>query len=278
MVYVVTTKWLKSHLDSGEIAIIDVRFQMDAPEAGRISYLAGHIPHAIYLDLNKDLSGPVKEHGGQHPLPEIDELSEKLGEGGVDQNKTVVIYDQGDCMFASRAWWLLNYLGHKDVYILNGGFNAWLEAGNPVSHKVTAPIPTKFTPEILVNATVDIEGVKDRKDRTDTILIDSRAYDRYVGKSEPLYHKAGHIPGAKSFFWKNVFNKDGTWKDTDQLKKTFEKLPKDAEIIVSCGSGVSACPNIIGLKTAGFENVKLYPGSFSDWISYPENELETKEE
>lgn len=278
MSYIVTTDWLNKHLGDDHISIIDVRFQMDVPEAGRGSYLAGHIPHAIYLDLNENLSGPVEKHGGNHPLPEIEKLANLLSENGVNQNKTVVIYDEGDGMFASRAWWLLHYMGHKAVYMLEGGFTAWTAADLPVSDEVSESVATTFTPQLLPDATVDIAAVKARKNKPETILIDSRSPERYLGKTEPLYHKAGHIPGAKNYFWKDVLNGDGTWKNKHQLEMVFADVPKDAEIIVSCGSGVSACPNIMALKTIGFENVKLYPGSFSDWISYPENQLETKAE
>src|SRR5699024_8545227 len=124
--------------------------------------------------------------------------------------------------------------------------------------------------------TVTMEDVKER-DQESTILLDSRAFERYLGKVEPLYDRSGHIPGAKNYFWQDVLT-DGKWKDEQALEKHFEKLPKDKEIIVSCGSGVSACPNILALQAIGYTNVKLYPGSFSDWISYPENDLETENE
>lgn len=277
MSYIVTSHWLNKRLADNQISIIDVRFQMNAPEAGRGLYLEGHIPHAIYLDLNENLSGPVQKHGGNHPLPKIEELSQLLSENGVSHNKTVVIYDEGDCMFASRAWWLLHYLGHKDVYVLEGGFSSWKEAEYPISDEVSESVAATFTPQVLPNAVANIEDVKVRKDKPSTLLIDSRSPERYKGEIEPLYDKSGHIPGAKNYFWKDVFHHDGTWKNTKELEFLFSDVPRDTEIIVSCGSGVSACPNIIALKTIGFENVKLYPGSFSDWISYPENELETKE-
>lgn len=277
MSYIISSEWLNDHLNSDDTAIIDVRFQMDTPEAGYQTYEAGHIPHAIYLDLNQDLSGPAGKHGGQRPLPDIDTFAQKLGDNGIDQGKTIVIYDQGIGMFAARAWWLLHYMGHQSVYVLDGGFAAWTAAGYPVTDALPKPMATTFKPEILSDAAIHIETVKAKKDMPQTLLIDSRSYDRYLGKSEKLHDKAGHIPGAKNYFWKNVLNEDGTWKSREQLEAIFADVPKDTEVIVSCGSGVSACPNIIALKTVGFTNVKLYPGSFSDWISYPENELETTE-
>src|SRR5690625_2724117 len=137
---------------------------------------------------------------------------------------------------------------------------------------------TTFKPEILSDAAIHIETVEAKKDMPQTLLIDSRSYDRYLGKSEKLHDKAGHIPGAKNYFWRNVLREDGTWKSPEELEEVFADLNKDEEIIVSCGSGISACPNVLSLKTIGFKNVKLYPGSFSDWISYEDNVVETKEE
>lgn len=264
--------------DKEDIVIVDVRFQLTDPDAGKNAYLEGHIPDAVFLDVNKDLSGQVEKHGGSHPLPDRDTLAYKLGEIGIDQNTTVIIYDENNDMFSARCLWLFHYLGHDNAYILDGGWTKWIEEGN----EVTADIPKKeaktFKLNPSKNETVDMLDVKQKMEEKSAILIDSRSRERYLGKVEPLYKKSGHIPGAKNYFWENVFDDEGNWKDTKELKRHFVDLPKDEEIIVSCGSGVSACPNILALKQAGFKNVKLYPGSFSDWISYDDNRLETKEE
>lgn len=279
MSFIVSEKWLKQRLESQSenTVVIDVRFNMAEPESGEEMYKQEHIPHAVYLDINKDLSGPVKEHGGGHPLPSVDVFAHKLGEIGVDHDQTVVVYDQGDGMFAGRAWWLIHYVGHKNVYVLDGGFKKWVEAGNDVTNKIPEKVPTIFETKVLKTDIVDVEYVKENINKQSAILIDSRSRSRYLGKEEPMYAKAGHIPGAKNFFWKNVLNENGTYKHIEELAKNFSALRKEDEIIVSCGSGISACPNILALKTLGYENVKLYPGSFSDWISYEDHELETKE-
>jgi thiosulfate/3-mercaptopyruvate sulfurtransferase len=256
--------------------IIDTRFSLGDPDAGRKAYLAGHIPGAVYLDLDKDLSGKAQKHGGNHPLPEMDTLAAKLGHIGIDHDTTVVIYDEKNDMFAARCWWLLHYMGHEKVYLLDGGLTAWTDAGNEVTTALPALEAKEFRPQFREGDTVDMTEVKERS--KDAVLIDSRARERYLGKKEPMYRRSGHIPGAKNFFWKNVLAADGSWKSDEELKQHFADVPKDAEVIVSCGSGVSACPNIIGLKKAGFTNVKLYPGSFSDWISYGENQIEKQEE
>ncbi|WP_188456044.1 sulfurtransferase [Virgibacillus oceani] len=280
MSHLVSVKWLAERLKKNPetAVVIDVRFSLTDAEAGKKAYEKGHIPGAMYLNLNKDLSSPVQEHGGNHPLPDVDDFSTKLGEIGVDRETTVVIYDQHNDMFAARLWWLLQYMGHEKAYVLDGGLDEWSKRGHVITNKIQVPSMKQFKPSPNEDMVIDIDGVKEKIGDSTSILIDSRAKDRYLGKTEPLYKKAGHIPGAKNFFWKDVLAADGFWKTDDELQTHFEKLPKENEIIVSCGSGVSACPNVLALKLAGYENVKLYPGSFSDWISYQENEVETKEE
>lgn len=268
----------KMSSNADDLVVIDVRFDLGNPYAGRSLYLESHIPEAIYLDLNKDLSGRVQKHGGNHPLPNMEEFVGKLEDVGVSNQTTVVIYDQENGMFAARMWWLLYYIGHEDMYMLDGGFKEWSNKGKKITNDIPNLNRTKYYPNFRTEEIVDIKIVKDKLKNQEAVLIDSRAKERYLGKAEPLYEKAGHIPKAKNFFWKHVLNEDGTWKSADELNKHFENFNKDEEIIVSCGSGVSACPNVIALKTIGFTNVKLYPGSYSDWISYPENEIETREE
>lgn len=275
MDFLVTNDWLKEKQQKEHIVIIDVRFQLKDPDAGRKAYLQGHIPGAVYLDLKKDLSGKPGKHGGSHPLPDMDMFASKLGSIGISDDVKVVIYDEENDMFAARMWWLLYYVGHDNAYLLDGGLNAWVEEGNDLTTEVPTLDARTFKQQVRENEIVDMEVVRDRDD--DTVLIDSRSNDRYLGKSEPMYKKAGHIPGAVNYFWKDVLGENGKWKDTDELARHFENLNKDDPIIVSCGSGVSACPNVVALKSAGFTNVKLYPGSYSDWISYDENTTEIEE-
>jgi thiosulfate/3-mercaptopyruvate sulfurtransferase len=191
--------------------------------------------------------------------------------------KPVVIYDAENGMFAARAWWLLAYYGHEKTYVLDGGYKAWVEQGYDVTAENPSIAPSSFQPNINLAMTVTMEEVKVH-DPEQSIVIDSRARARYLGETEPLYKKAGHIPGAKNYVWQHVLTDEGVWKSQEQLVEHFGDLPKHKEIIVSCGSGISACPNIIALKQAGFEHVKLYPGSFSDWISYEANPVEKGEQ
>lgn len=276
MTYIVSPAQAYQMISSNKIAVLDVRSDLAQPDIGVQRYNKNHLPGAYFLHLEKDLSGQKEIHGGNHPLPDIEELSGKLGDIGIQTDTPVLIYDEANEMYAPRAWWLLRHLGVKEVFVLDGGFLAWTEAGYPVTDEVPPLRAASFTPCVQTNDIVSMTEVKER-DRENTVLIDSRAYERYTGESEPLYEKAGHIPGAVHYFWQEVLHANGKWKSKEQLEQHFSSLQKTDEIIVSCGSGISACPNFLALQMAGFTNVKLYPGSFSDWISYPENEIETCE-
>lgn len=257
--------------------IIDVRYRMNDKDAGRKLYLKSHLPGAIYFDLERDLAGRAEKHGGTHPLPDIPSFAKKLGNVGIDNDTTVVIYDDGNDMIAARLWWLLEAVGHSKVYILEGGFNRWVDEGYEVTQDVPELHPKQFRANFQEDKIVDMETVRE-KVQQGVKLLDARPEDRYLGDFEPLYSKAGHIPGAKNYPWRVILSEDGTWLKGDKLQAFFSDLEKDEEIIVSCGSGITACTDILALKAAGFKNVKLYPGSFSDWISYDENEIELGED
>lgn len=273
MGFIVSAAWVKEH----KPVIVDVRFQLQNSEFGYKAYKQGHIEGAFYLDLNQDLSGEPAKHGGNHPLPDVEVFAKKLGDIGIDRQTPVVFYDAANDMYAGRAWWMLHYFGHEAVYVLDGGFAAWEAAGNKVTQEVPEARAVNFVPNILPTATATMAEVRASVDNPQAIVIDSRAPERYTGEVEPMYNKRGHIPGAKNYFFKGVLDDAGKYKTEASLREHFAGLDKKSEIIVSCGSGVSACPNIIGLKTAGFENVKLYVGSFSDWISYDDNTVELGE-
>jgi len=279
MTNLISVARLKSRLENNlnNTIIVDVRFQLDDPDAGRRMYLKDHLPGAVYMDLNKDLSSRAEKHGGNHPLPDWKVFVGKIGNLGIDNDTTVVIYDQGNDMFAARLWWLLESIGHKKAYILDGGYNSWVQTGNNVTDELPTLEAKEFIPNIIPNRIADMKEVRNKMMSNSAVLIDSRSKDRYLGEIEPLYSKAGHIPGAIHFFWGDVVTDEGLWKKEKALQEHFSSLDQDQEIIVSCGSGVSACVNILALQIAGFSNVKLYPGSFSDWISYDENDIELEE-
>ncbi len=266
---IVSSKWLFENLNHPDIAIFDCRFSLANPQLGKQQYQTSHIPGAYYLDLNKDLSSTLQKHGGRHPLPNIYEFADKLSAMGVNSGQTfVVAYDDSRFAFASRLWWLLRYLGHEQVAVLNGGFNGWVASNYPVTDNIPFKGNGKFTPQLQTHMIVDRETVKNRKDLPQTALIDSRESDRYQGIREPIDKIAGHIPGAINYPWKEVTNSDGYLLPQQQQYNRWSELENNQEIIVYCGSGVTACVNLLSLESAGIHKAKLYPGSWSDWISY----------
>ncbi|PFZ10625.1 sulfurtransferase [Bacillus pseudomycoides] len=271
---IVTVGWLRDHIEDEHVCVVDCRFDLANPNWGRKQYEKEHIPHALYFDLNLDLSSSITEHGGRHPLPNLEDFAEKLSQAGIDENTTVVAYDSQAGAMASRLWWLLTYVGHQKAYVLNGGFPAWKDQ----NLSTTAEVPTierkKFIPNVQDNMLVTMKDVKEKiRTNADVTLIDSREPKRYAGAEESVDPKAGHIPTAENYFWKDGITAEGQFKDKEEQEDRFRYLSKEKETIVYCGSGVTACPNVLALQTAGFRNVKLYAGSWSDWISYPENQI-----
>ena len=276
MSYIISPQQLASWQGRTDVVIIDVRANLQDAEYGIKSYKKDHLPNAYFLDLEKDLSGEVKKHGGNHPLPNMEEFIEKLGGLGIHNDKTIVVYDDRANMFAPRAWFLLRHVGLNDVYVLDGGYEGWKEAGYEVTDEVPKAEKVTFNATINDDEIVSMDEVKNRPD--DMTLIDSRANERYLGLEEPLYDKAGHIPGAVNYFWGDVIDENGRWKSEDELREHFNAIHPNEITIVSCGSGVSACANMLALRSIGYDNIKLYSGSFSDWISYEDNPLVTKKE
>jgi len=267
---IVSMEWVRDRLDSNEMVIVDCRFVLGQPQAGRKAYEEEHLPRAFYLDLEKDLSGPIGKHGGRHPLPEKETFARTLSALGIDDSVSVVAYDDQGGAMAARLWWLLSFLGHPRTYVMDGSFTQWKANGYPVTSQKPTPSPRTFVPRPKPDWTADFTEVKQIIESGDAVLIDSREPKRYRGEEEPIDAIAGHIPGAKNFFWKDVLRPTGEWKSEEDLKRHFKNIPKDKEVIVYCGSGITATPNVLGLKKAGFPRVKLYPGSWSDWISHPE--------
>jgi thiosulfate/3-mercaptopyruvate sulfurtransferase len=273
--YVKDKEWLLNNLNENNLRIVDCRFSLSEPEKGRQEYVKSHLSRAVFFDLEKDLSSPIQMHGGRHPMPMLEELVKKLETAGIDENTVVVAYDNGDGAFAARFWWLLKYLGHEKVHVLDGGFKGWLEGNYPV----TTDIPSFEKADFLVNIKSEImattEEVKEviEKQQKGKILIDSREEKRYLGLEEPIDKKAGHIPGAINKPWMEGFS-GSQYNPVEEQRQRFSDVDSENQIIVYCGSGVTATPNFLALKEAGFEKVKLYVGSFSDWISYKENRIE----
>lgn len=275
----VSKEWLSKQLQNEQVKIVDCRFELANQNKGAELYHKSHIPGAFYFDLEKQLSAPVIEHGGRHPLPEVDQFKCEIEEIGIDHTKTVVAYDSGECQYASRFWWLLTYIGHEKVYILKEGFAGWIEARYMSTNEIPVSEPSTFKTNIKQAMLASYNEVKRivTEENQSTTLIDSRAKERYLGEVEPIDRRAGHIPGAVNKCWTEALEQ-GSFKNKKEQKKRFSELDPNQPTIVYCGSGVTAIPNYIALKMAGFQNVKLYAGSYSDWVSYEENLVATGEE
>jgi thiosulfate/3-mercaptopyruvate sulfurtransferase len=269
---IVTAEWLNSYLAAGathDLAIVDCRFALGDSDLGKQQYETAHIPGAYYLDLHRDLSSPVGVHGGRHPLPDDRVLGAKLAAMGIGVQTLVVAYNDSRFAFAARLWWLLRYYGHDRVAILDGGYGNWLKAGYPVTADLPQPsAPGDFQPKIQSDRIVDINRVRVIQTLPAHMLIDSREPDRYLGKIEPIDPVAGHIPGAVNYPWQDVTTPAGFVFSIEEQQRRWEAISAGLEPIVYCGSGVTACVNLLSLELAGIRGAKLYPGSWSDWCSY----------
>ncbi len=246
--------------------IVDCRFSLADPAEGRRLYAAGHLPGAYYLDLNRDLSGPPGTHGGRHPLPDAAALQLTLARCGIGPETEVVAYDASRFAFAARLWWLMRSLGYRPPRLLDGGFQAWEAMGGPLQ---TDPPPARsadWAPTAF-SAYCDIDAVRDRQAAGAT-LVDSREAVRYAGLEEPIDPVAGHIPGAINHPWQAVTDDNGFVRDEQALRRLWGASLEADDLVVYCGSGVTACVNLFALALLGRDDACLYPGSWSDWCSY----------
>ncbi|WP_054635693.1 sulfurtransferase [Thalassobacillus sp. C254] len=275
MSYLVTTEWLNENLHDENLRIVDCRFELGQPEQGRKEYYESHIPGAVHVDLEKDLSDSPAVHGGRHPLPDMEEFADFISELGIDKDTKVIAYDDQGGAMAARFWWMLLYLGHPNVYVLNQTFTSWKKKGYPVTEEIPSIEKRYFFADKEPRLLVHLEEVKVALHEEDKVLIDGRDEIRYKGIRDEVDPVAGHIPGARHYFWKKVLTEEGKWKESEELQSHFSGLSHSDEIISYCGSGVTAAANVLALKEAGFENVRLYAGSWSDWSSYPDLPYET---
>ena len=268
---------LHERLNDPNLVIIDTRFNLQNPSQGRQDYEAGHIPGAVYMDLDKDLSAPPETHGGRHPLPDMQGFANTLERAGISNSSDVVVYDDSGGLFAVRLWWMLRYSGHDAVRVLGGGSKAWQEAGFETSAEVPVVEQGVFTLNLRPEMVADMLEVRSKLEDPNTLLVDARGAERYRGDTEPLDKKAGHIPGALNLpFAENL--QEGRFKDAAALKERFEDLGEAEEVIVYCGSGVSAAHDLLAMDEAGLKNTRLYVGSWSDWSSYDDLPVATGDE
>ena len=265
----VSCKWLREHLNDRSLIIADCRYNLADFELGRKEYRDSHIPGAYHIDMERDLTGKITLHGGRHPLPEQDAFAGRMNSIGLRPEITVIAYDS-DGSGAARLWWLLNYFGHSKVKILNGGIEKWKSLAFELATEIPPFRSGSFSPVINRTILASVEEV--RNINPATTLIDSRTNVRYAGISEPIDRVAGHIPGAVNYQYTDTITETGLFRSKEELAKMFLGIGRD--VIVYCGSGVTACVNFVALTEAGFKP-RLYAGSWSDWISYEKNPVAT---
>ncbi len=269
------------HLRDRECVVVDCRFDLADPAAGSRLYAAGHIPGARYAHLNEDLSGPVTAATGRHPLPDAVRFAQRLGTWGIGHSSQVVAYDEGSGATAARLWWMLRWVGHRGVAVMNGGLQAWLAAGYPVSDQTTVVTPSMFTPRVDPGALLDVAQVASGIASRTIVLVDARARDRFAGRNETIDAVAGHVPGARNHPFLTNVDSERRFLAPAELREQWRRTLADAsgsEIVCMCGSGVTACHNLLALEIAGLSGACLYPGSWSEWIRDPARPVEKGEE
>jgi thiosulfate/3-mercaptopyruvate sulfurtransferase len=273
----VDTGVLARRLSDPEWIIFDCRHELADPARGRAEYAQSHIPGARFLDLDGDLSAPRTGKNGRHPLPDPEELSRRLGQAGVDSRKQVVAYDAQGGMVAARLWWLLRWLGHTQVAVLDGGLAAWERAGLPLSTESVRRTPRRFTarpdPRLLATGNeVAAAALSGALRRGQQLLVDARSADRFAGENETIDPVAGHIPDARNHPFAGNLDTQGRFHEVGQLRRAWEKTLRGVspqQLIAMCGSGVTACHNLLALEIAGLPGARLYAGSWSEWITDP---------
>jgi thiosulfate/3-mercaptopyruvate sulfurtransferase len=248
------------------VVLLDCRFSLADPGAGRAAYLAGHLPGAHYLHLERDLAGPAGAHGGRHPLPEPRHFAATLAGLGVHPGSEVVAYDDNGFAGAARLWWMMRSLGYRPPRLLDGGYRAWLAAGGQPETAVPRPTPCEAPAVGHWTGCCDIEGLRVAQ-AAGAQLVDSREPRRFEGLEEPIDPVAGHIPGAHNRPWQGV-SVEGRLQDEAGLREHWGELLEEGSLVVYCGSGVTACVNLFTLARLGRHDPVLYAGSWSDWCSY----------
>jgi len=271
---------LKTEFSDPHLVIVDCRFSLEDTGLGRKQYLESHIPGAVYAHLDEDLCSPVIPGvTGRHPMPDAGQLAEKLGDWGINSSSKIVVYDDaGGAMAASRLWWLLGWLGHYSVAVLDGGWGAWLKSGAPTRSGQETRSSSSFIPRIKRSRLIETDEILARLSDPDLLMVDSRAEERYRGEVEPIDPVAGHIPGAIVSPYEDVLNTEGYFLPADQLREHFKQLMGDTiakNTVIYCGSGVTAVQNIFTIAHAGMGNARLYAGSWSEWITDPSRPIAT---
>jgi thiosulfate/3-mercaptopyruvate sulfurtransferase len=266
----ISTADLAAHLDDPDYVIVDVRHDLAHPDTwGEQQYAAGHIPGARFAHLDRDLSAPKTGRNGRHALPTPESAAALFGRLGIDDSRQVVVYDQGPGMYAARLWWMLQWLGHEAAAVLDGGYAQWTREKRAVTTDVPGPRPAVFEAKRVL-PTVSATGVAASLPRHTLLLMDARAPERFRGDNEPLDPVAGHIPGALNRPYTRNVKADGTFRSARELRGEFDAMLHGRsvdDVVHYCGSGVTSCHNILAMAVAGYHLTRLYPGSWSEWVS-----------
>lgn len=268
----VSAATLAAHLDDPGWVICDCRFSLADAAAGGRGYRAGHIPGARYVHLDADLSSPVRPYTGRHPLPEPRQLAGRMGEWGISGRSQVVVYDDAGGAFAGRLWWLLRGLGHRQVAVLDGGFGHWRRLGLPVTTRLPQVVPAAFRAYPEPGSWLTASEVENGLAAGDVLLIDARAAERFQGRVEPIDPVAGHVPKAVNRPFQQNLDAAGLFLPAAELARQFRALIAGrpaGQVVHMCGSGVTACHNLLAMEAAGLTGSRLYAGSWSEWIVNP---------
>lgn len=264
---------------AGEVLVCDCRFDLGDVQAGRRAYLEGHIPTAIYVDLDHDLSAASNGQNGRHPLPDPQVFAARMAELGLSKDRQVVSYDSSGGYYASRLWWMLRWIGHRQAAVLDGGFAALVEAGLELRQGEERAAPGVFEASAGSAMPVsDVHAIEANLDSGEYLVVDARTAERFAGEPHPLDTASGHIPGAANRFWQKNLDADGRFKPADQLAREFAELlggRPAGEVVHQCGSGVTATHNLLAMEVAGLSGSRLYPGSWSEWTSDPKRPIAT---
>jgi thiosulfate/3-mercaptopyruvate sulfurtransferase len=260
---------LARRLADDDCLVVDCRFNLARPDAGEAAYLTAHIPGAFYAHLDRDLSAPRTAGSGRHPLPDSGEFAKLLSTWGVTADTRVTAYDDVGGAIAARLWWLLRWMGHRRVSLLDGGLPAWLAAGLPLTAELPRPRTATFVGQPGQMPSVEAREIEQRLPRAELLLLDARARPRFLGQEEPIDPVAGHVPGAVNAPHQENLAAGGSFRPPEELRGRFTALlaGRDVrDVAVMCGSGVTACQVLFALELAGLPGARLYPGSWSEWI------------
>jgi thiosulfate/3-mercaptopyruvate sulfurtransferase len=273
----ISTDLLAAHLNDSSWLIADCRYNLKDEHWGYAQYVAGHIPGAVFVNLAHDLAAPRTGTNGRHPLPPVEVMAATFARLGIGDQAQVVAYDQDAGPFASRLWWMLRYLGHDAVAVLDGGFAKWTREGRPVRSGEEQRTPATFTPQLRKEMRLTVDDVMARLRDPSMLLIDARSPERFAGQPDPLDHVFGHIPGARNRHYRDNISNEGTMRPAGELKADFERVLGSrpaSEAVMYCGSGVTACHNLLAMEHAGLRGAKLFAGSWSEWEADPNRPIE----